>query len=62
MKCDADRAVMVGDRLDNDIVPAASVGMHTVRILRGFFKYCNDSIIKPDYTITSLIELIDLFS
>lgn len=60
--CDASRAVMVGDRLDNDIAPAADVGMRTVRVLRGFFKYSEKGNIEPDYTITSLTELIDIFS
>ena len=60
--CDANRAVMVGDRLDNDIAPADEVGMNTVRILRGFFKYCKKGSVEPDYTITSLSELIDIFS
>ena len=60
--CDASHAVMVGDRLDNDIAPAAEVGMRTVRVLRGFFKYCKKGNIEPDYTISSLTELIDIFS
>ena len=59
--CAANRAVMVGDRLDNDIAPAAEVGMNTVRILRGFFKYCEKGSVEPDYTINSLFELIDIF-
>lgn len=33
--CDPKAALMVGDRLDNDIAPAKRLGMHTVRILRG---------------------------
>jgi putative hydrolase of the HAD superfamily len=31
----ADRCAMVGDRLDNDIIPARAVGMRTVWLLRG---------------------------
>jgi HAD superfamily hydrolase (TIGR01549 family) len=60
--CDANRSVMVGDRLDNDIAPAAEVGMRTVRVLRGFFKNCEKGSVKPDYIITSLTELVDIFS
>jgi HAD superfamily hydrolase (TIGR01549 family) len=33
--CRADEAVMVGDRVDNDIRPAKSLGMRTVRIVQG---------------------------
>lgn len=58
--CAADQAVMVGDRPDNDIVPAAKVGMKTVRIIRGFFKWADD-IHTPDFTINSLEQLKDIF-
>ena len=58
--CSADEAVMVGDRPDNDIVPAASVGMHTVRIIRGFFQEAAD-IQPPDFTINSLEQLKNIF-
>ena len=60
--CPAKNAVMVGDRLDNDIAPANRIGMHTVRILRGLGAYHEpqsaDEI--PDHTIRSLSELFDL--
>jgi len=36
--CRADQAVMVGDRVDNDIRPAKSVGMQTVRVRQGLSK------------------------
>ena len=32
--CPAQNAVMVGDRLDNDVAPANRLGMHAVRLLR----------------------------
>lgn len=32
-------AVMVGDRIDNDIVPARKMGMHTIWVKQGFGKY-----------------------
>lgn len=60
--CEACQSFMVGDRWDNDVAPAAEVGMHTVRILRGFFKYCENGDVAPDYTINSLRELINIFS
>ena len=33
--CPTPNAVMVGDRLDNDIAPANQIGMYTIRVLRG---------------------------
>ena len=33
--CRADQAVMVGDRIDNDIRPAKAVGMQTIRVRQG---------------------------
>ncbi|HEM5490609.1 TPA: HAD family hydrolase [Streptococcus suis] len=58
----ADRVVYVGDRYDNDILPAKSLGMWTVRILTGFGKYAgeNDKL-KSDWCITSLQELLTIF-
>lgn len=51
----ADRAVYVGDRYDNDILPAKSLGMHTVRILTGFGKYTRENgKWKSDWMIQSL--------
>lgn len=58
--CEPDRAVMVGDRSDNDVAPAASVGMHTVRILRGFHKNAPNEP-PAEYTIRSLYEMCKIF-
>ena len=60
--CYPQNAVMVGDRMDNDMAPANRLGMHTVRLLRGLGAYhkpqTDDE--KPEYTISSLAELLDL--
>lgn len=58
----ADRVVYVGDRYDNDILPAKSLGMWTVRILTGFGKYAgeNDKL-KSDWCVTSPQELLTIF-
>ncbi|HFI0631647.1 TPA: HAD family hydrolase [Streptococcus suis] len=54
----ADRVVYVGDRYDNDIQPAKSLGMHTVRILTSFGKYASENNqLKSDWVISSLQEL-----
>lgn len=61
--CAPEQAVMIGDRVDNDIVPAKQMGMKTARIRQGFGKYWNirgDSEI-PDYEVNSLSELLSLF-
>ena len=60
--CKAEEAVMVGDRLDNDIVPANKIGMTTVWIKQGFGGYAELKEIEehPDYTINNLNELLNL--
>ncbi len=61
--CLPKNAVMVGDRLDNDIAPANLIGMKTVWIKQGF---CGMTTVKseneaPDYRIENLNELCNLF-
>lgn len=55
--------VMIGDRLDNDIIPAKSIGMTTVWIKNGLAQYqsaaLGDGI--ADYQIASLTELLHIF-
>ena len=61
--CKPEEAVMVGDRVDNDIIPAKNLGMKTVWIKQGFGKYYkpNSAEDKPDWTINTLNEVTDLF-
>lgn len=61
--CRPNNAVMIGDRLDNDVVPAKKLGMKTVWVRQGFAKFqsVNNDIEKPDYTIESIGEIINLF-
>lgn len=61
--CKPGEAVMIGDRLDNDIAPANRIGMKTAWIKQGFGGL---SVVKseeetPDYTINNLTELNKLF-
>lgn len=60
--CPAQNAVMLGDRLDNDVAPAKRLGMHTVRLLRGLGAYHEPQSAdeQPEYTITELSELLSL--
>ena len=57
--CNAKNAIMIGDRLDNDIIPAKEFGMYTVWIKQGFTKYQLDSDI-PDVTINSIKSIVDV--
>ena len=60
--CSPQNAVMVGDRMDNDMAPANRLGMHSVRLKRGLGAYhepqSDDEV--PEYTISMLAELLDL--
>jgi 8-oxo-dGTP diphosphatase/putative hydrolase of the HAD superfamily len=57
--CRADEAVMVGDRIDNDIAPARSIGMSTVRVRQGLARKQEPRrrAETPDVTIRRLREL-----
>ncbi|MBQ1546070.1 MAG: HAD family hydrolase [Clostridia bacterium] len=61
--CIPEEAVMVGDRLDNDISPANRLGMKTVWIKQGFSRYAEPkkSEEQPDCTIGNLSELLNIF-
>ena len=61
--CLPQETCMIGDRLDNDILPAKALGMKTVWIKQGF-----GALQKPlfkseeaDYTISNLTELLKFF-
>ncbi len=61
LKLEPDEAVMVGDRLDNDIWPAKMTGISTVRILVGPHRAQEPRtpFDIPDVTIEKLSELPD---
>lgn len=58
----AREAVMVGDRLDNDILPANELGFQTVRVMQGFAKkqIAPSKNYQPAYTVNSLSEILKL--
>ncbi|MGM9977529.1 MAG: HAD family hydrolase [Clostridium sp.] len=60
--CKAENTIMIGDRLDNDIKPAKSIGMKTIWIKQGFSKFYTIKTEKevPDYIVNDLNELYDL--
>ena len=61
--CQFQNAVMVGDRLDNDIRAAKSLGMKTVWIRKGLSKYQSIDLGKniADWIIDTLSDLKQIF-
>ena len=61
-KCSPNEAVMIGDRLDNDIIPAKKLGMNTVWVRQGFakFKSVKHEFERPDYIVESIVDVVDL--
>jgi len=59
-KCNTDtsEAVMIGDRMDNDIIPARKVGIKTIYIKR----VKNESIANADYVINALEEVLKIIN
>ncbi len=58
----ANRIVYVGDRYDNDIVPAKSLGMRAVRMLTGMGRFAvEDMEWKSDWQLHSMQELTTIF-
>ena len=59
--CAPESAVMIGDRIDNDILPAQALGMKTVRILSGPFAAFLPQPDPADRTVNSLPDLLFVF-
>ena len=59
--CIPENAYMIGDRLDNDIEPAAQIGMHTIWVKQGSFAYGNLNLIqhKPDHIVDSITDVLE---
>ena len=62
-KCQPENSVMVGDRLDNDIIPAKSLGMKTVWIRKGLSLHqsIDFGINVADWIIDNLSDLSNIF-
>ena len=60
--CKPNNAVMIGDRIDNDIVPAKLMGMHTIWIKQGFGQYWDikQEAEKADCIVHSLMEICNI--
>lgn len=61
--CSPDKAVMVGDRLDNDIVPAKKAGMKTVWVKQGLGGLASPVHMfeQADYEAEDLTGLLEFF-
>lgn len=61
--CEPEQAVMIGDRLDNDIFPANVLGFTTVRILQGYgrLQVPKTSDDEPNFTVDALKQLLNVF-
>ena len=60
--CSPGQSVMIGDRIDNDIVPANKLGMNTIWIKQGYGKYWDitEDEEKADYVINTLTEIYNI--
>lgn len=60
--CSAYEAFMIGDRIDNDIAPAKSLGINTVWIRQGYGGLQSPEKYGciPDFIVNSLNELLDI--
>ena len=61
--CTAQQSIMVGDRLDNDMIPAKALGMTTVWIKKGLAEYQDSSLGAgiADHCVKSLSDLLLIF-
>jgi HAD superfamily hydrolase (TIGR01549 family) len=59
-QCTPHQAVMIGDRIDNDIRPAKLLGWKTIRVLQGFaeVQMPRNSAEEPNFTVGNLKEII----
>ncbi|MDE6656014.1 MAG: HAD family hydrolase [Anaeroplasmataceae bacterium] len=60
-ECLPNESYMIGDRLDNDIEPAAQLMMHTIWIKQGLFADSNINSIenKPERIVNSISEILN---
>lgn len=58
--CEPNQAIMIGDRIDNDIVPAKALGMKTIWVKQGFRQYWNvqGEDESADLVVDNLTEIV----
>jgi HAD superfamily hydrolase (TIGR01549 family) len=57
--CNAEESIMIGDRIDKDIIPAKLIGMKTIRLRTGLHKNQEPRIPNeiPDLTVNNIMEI-----
>lgn len=62
-QCTAREACMIGDRIDNDIIPAQQAGMKTAWVKQGLGGMGNTELLskKPDYVVDGIKDLLSIF-
>ena len=60
--CNPEHAVMVGDRIDNDVTPAKSLGWKTIRVKQGLFQAQVPLSAEqvPDYEVRQLGDVLKI--
>lgn len=60
--CRAENAVMIGDRLDNDIEPAKKLGMKTIWVRQSFsvYQHPTNALQTADYTVCDLSGVLEV--
>ena len=60
--CEPERAVMIGDRIDNDVTPAKSLGWKTIRVKQGLFQFQVPKSPEqvPDFEVRRLRDVLDI--
>lgn len=61
--CLPENAVMIGDRIDNDIEPANRLGMKTIWVKQGFSVYQKpmNEYQRADYVVDRLQDILEVF-
>mgnify|MGYP003584444509 FL=1 len=55
------QAIYVGDRVDNDIIPAKKLGMRTIRMRQGLGQYgSEDPVFQSDWQVSNVQELLQI--
>ena len=60
--CEPEHAVMIGDRIDNDVTPAKSLGWKTIRVKQGLFQFQVPMSTEntPDCEVQRLRDVLDI--
>ena len=61
-KCNPNEAIMIGDRIDNDIIPAKKIGMSTIWVKQGMGGYWDitKDDEKADLVVDHIQEILQL--